>query len=192
MTTEKKIIEDLIEEGKDRLWGSMEGRFEFSLRKCESPIERVFLAAVFSYHMTGLNDGAFYGCPVWYEFLDLSEISDNNVHCRSIRVIPQAKLEIQNRLHDDKSYRVDFLIIAARPTTELMKFDTSRWVIECDGHDYHEKTKEQAKRDKSRDRHMMMAGITVQRFTGSEIWADPFSCAVQAFNPILEWVWGVR
>lgn len=41
--------------------------------------------------------------------------------------------------------------------------------IECDGHDFHEKTKEQARRDKSRDRLLMANGIHTIRFTGSEV-----------------------
>jgi very-short-patch-repair endonuclease len=52
-------------------------------------------------------------------------------------------------------------------------------VIECDGHDYHERTKEQAAHDRKRDRAMTEAGIVVLRFTGSEIWKNPFSCAEQ-------------
>lgn len=51
-------------------------------------------------------------------------------------------------------------------------------VVECDGHDFHEKTKEQAKRDKSRDRDLQAAGITVLRFTGSEIYNDINQCII--------------
>jgi hypothetical protein len=49
--------------------------------------------------------------------------------------------------------------------------------VECDGHDFHEKTKEQAAADKARDREIVAAGITVLRFTGSEIWKDAEKCA---------------
>lgn len=54
--------------------------------------------------------------------------------------------------------------------------------IECDGHDFHEKTKEQAARDKARDRAITAAGYSVMRFTGSEIWRDPFACAEEAIS----------
>ena len=56
----------------------------------------------------------------------------------------------------------------------------ARVAIECDGHDFHEKTKEQAARDKSRDRALAAEGWRVIRFTGSEIWKNPFSCADEA------------
>src|SRR5688572_19962442 len=49
--------------------------------------------------------------------------------------------------------------------------------IECDGHDYHERTKEQARRDRSRDRKLLAAGINTVRFTGSEIYRDAGKCA---------------
>lgn len=69
--------------------------------------------------------------------------------------------------------RVDFFIPA--PNGEGL-------VIECDGHDFHERTKRQAKRDRSRDRAFQQAGYTVFRFTGSEIYNDAWECAGQIFD----------
>jgi very-short-patch-repair endonuclease len=69
-------------------------------------------------------------------------------------------------------YRADILVHA---------YDTNKTiniVVECDGHDFHEKTPEQAKRDKKRDRDMIKAGYHVLRFTGSEIVNDPFACVM--------------
>lgn len=45
--------------------------------------------------------------------------------------------------------------------------------IELDGHDFHERTKEQATRDKKRDRALVSAGWSVLRFTGSEVIKAP-------------------
>lgn len=55
----------------------------------------------------------------------------------------------------------------------------AQFAVECDGHDFHEKTKEQAARDKSRDRYLLKCGWPVIRFSGSEIHKDPLSCAAQ-------------
>jgi len=52
-------------------------------------------------------------------------------------------------------------------------------VIECDGHAFHERTKEQATRDKKRDREILGTGYPVVRFTGSEIFKNPSACAEQ-------------
>ncbi len=53
-------------------------------------------------------------------------------------------------------------------------------VIECDGHEFHQKTKEQAARDRTRDRYLSTIYGRVIRFTGSEIYRSPASCAVEA------------
>lgn len=52
-------------------------------------------------------------------------------------------------------------------------------IFECDGHDFHEKTKEQAQRDKSRDRYLKSQGYDVYRFTGSEIYNSPFKVMIE-------------
>lgn len=56
--------------------------------------------------------------------------------------------------------------------------------IECDGHEFHERTKEQASRDKRRDREILSAGWPVLRFTGSEIFRDPVACVAQIRDPL--------
>ncbi len=55
-------------------------------------------------------------------------------------------------------------------------------IIECDGHDFHEKTKEQARKDKQRDRFFTLEGYEVLRFAGSEIYKDPFKCGEEVWN----------
>lgn len=60
----------------------------------------------------------------------------------------------------------------------------ARLVVEVDGHDFHERTKEQAAKDKARDRWMTGAGYHVMRFTGSEVWANPIGCGEQVTERI--------
>ena len=57
--------------------------------------------------------------------------------------------------------------------------------VECDGHEFHERTKEQAARDRSRDRELTLNGWTVLRFTGSEVHKSAAMCAEQVFEAIL-------
>lgn len=59
-----------------------------------------------------------------------------------------------------------------------------RAVVECDGHDYHERTKEQAAHDRQRDRELQNAGYLVLRYTGSEIWKAPVACAASAIDAV--------
>lgn len=69
-------------------------------------------------------------------------------------------------------YTADFLI-AYRPGRRDIRY----LVIECDGHEFHERTKEQAERDRRRDREMQAAGIPVLRVTGAEVWRSPVKAA---------------
>lgn len=82
--------------------------------------------------------------------------------------------------------RVDFIFHTCDPNGSW-----HRLIVECDGHDFHERTKEQAARDKSRDRHTVMAGYKVFRFTGSEIWRDPMGCAQQVSDWAVRSWWGM-
>ena len=82
-------------------------------------------------------------------------------------------------------YRVDFLI-----SVELIDNSIYPFIIECDGHDFHEKTKEQAAKDKKRDRELMALGYRVIRFTGSEIYDDPFMRVQEAKEIIYQTIQG--
>lgn len=78
-------------------------------------------------------------------------------------------------------YRCDFIV------SRLMGFEEAapiRIVVECDGHDFHEKTKEQAARDKERERFLVGMGCHVMRFTGSEIWRMPDECAGSVYRTV--------
>lgn len=73
-------------------------------------------------------------------------------------------------------FRVDFLF----HVYEWNDANTFRPIIvECDGHEFHERTKEQAARDRRRDRSAVVNGIPLMRFTGSELWRDPWGCAAE-------------
>lgn len=71
-------------------------------------------------------------------------------------------------------YRVDFLfrLIDVSGGENLL-------VVEVDGHEFHEKTKDQVARDKARDRAILELGAITMRFAGSEVWANPFVCVEQ-------------
>ena len=74
-------------------------------------------------------------------------------------------------------YRADFVITFTPDERFIRKI-----VIECDGHDYHDRTKEQAERDKSRDRAISAAGMPVFRFTGRELQRDPHACVEEIID----------
>jgi very-short-patch-repair endonuclease len=54
--------------------------------------------------------------------------------------------------------------------------------IECDGHDYHERTAEQAEYDRKRDRDFQARGLMVLRYPGAEITRAPIRAAKAALD----------
>lgn len=80
-------------------------------------------------------------------------------------------------------YRADFLVIGRDwYGQEDMQGSIVTAVVECDGHEFHDRTKAQVARDKARDREITAAGLPVFRFAGSELWADPCACADQIWS----------
>ncbi|WP_040985481.1 DUF559 domain-containing protein [Oceanobacillus jeddahense] len=93
---------------------------------------------------------------------------------------PQREIILNEDTQSEKKYRVDFFFHFAQ-MKERGAIEYS-FAIECDGHEFHEKTKEQAAKDKQKDRDLMKNGIIVIRFTGSEIHKNPYKCAREAIE----------
>jgi very-short-patch-repair endonuclease len=83
-------------------------------------------------------------------------------------VFPQVKIA---------KYVVDFLALFWDDRDFIMPI-----AVECDGHDFHERTPRQAQYDKLRDRFFATNSIFVMRFTGREIKRDPVDCARQVYR----------
>lgn len=86
---------------------------------------------------------------------------------------PSYKLTPQALIGD---YRVDFLITLGKDGVER------HVIVECDGHDYHERSKQQAERDKSRDRAITSHGLPVFRFTGRELHRNAWGCVEEVLD----------
>jgi hypothetical protein len=83
----------------------------------------------------------------------------------------------------DKNYRLDLVLHRYPRWGPNRAHGVDTYVaVECDGHDFHEKTKAQAARDKKRDRDLQSLGWRVLRFTGSEVFRDPGAVAVEALR----------
>lgn len=143
---------------------------------CESPMELAFISewvTTFEECRVGLD-----------EFLKLPQrVTFTPLHLEQIEyIVPQFAIG---------KYRADFLLARVATgwiedpedpdeiITILEKLPLI--VVEIDGHDFHEKTKEQASRDKERDRFMTAEGYRVFRFTGSDVFNRAAQC-VQEIN----------
>jgi very-short-patch-repair endonuclease len=62
------------------------------------------------------------------------------------------------------------------------------FAIEIDGHDFHEKTKAQAKHDRERERVLISSGYIIIRYTGSEVFNAAEDCARDTIGTILDFI----
>lgn len=73
-------------------------------------------------------------------------------------------------------YIADF-VFDTNDLDDYVNLTPFKLVIECDGHDFHERTKEQVKMANERDFDLKMEGYEVLHFSGSQIFNEPFKCA---------------
>lgn len=80
-------------------------------------------------------------------------------------------------------YKVDVLLLLG-PSQEgrHIKEIIIPLAVECDGHEWHERTRQQAASDRARDRHLLLRGVTTIRFTGSDIHHDDLGCATECVD----------
>jgi len=76
-------------------------------------------------------------------------------------------------------YRVDFLLTLRdiEDGPEGIMVHSKQLALEADGAEFHDRTPEQAIRDRKRDRQLQAQGLGVFRFAGGEVWRDVFGCA---------------
>jgi very-short-patch-repair endonuclease len=70
----------------------------------------------------------------------------------------------------DKKYYADFLISYGLN-------DENKFIVECDGHEFHKTTKEQVKNDNERDMELKKIGYDVIHFSGSQLYENAWKCA---------------
>ena len=129
-------------------------------RYCESPIEAM-LGAGFHLASNIANSARARAALV---YLNEPDRSRKSLLPEQWELVPQFKWE---------NYRIDFAVFSELPYPLF---------VECDGHDFHERTKEQAANDREKDRRIQTAGIPIMRFTGSQINASPLNCGFEIYN----------
>ena len=88
----------------------------------------------------------------------------------------------------ESQYEVNYGDIKYYPDFCLSIVDTNREktiyqiFVEIDGHEFHEKTKEQVRHDKLRERHLLENCDGIVRFSGSEVYDDPNECAYETLE----------
>jgi very-short-patch-repair endonuclease len=145
---------------------------------CESEIENIMLCALI---MVGSD-----------KVRNVSFMIKGNEYNKEENVFDEIIIEPQVIIG---KYRIDFRVKYKEITPDFdneieyngkkipgTKIIEKELLIECDGHDFHEKTKEQAMKDRKKDRILQSLGFKIFRFTGSEIYNDPINCADEAIK----------
>lgn len=136
--------------------------------ECKSPIEQIlyFALEIYLFEMEGRNNNP----RPWFSFQE--PIKTNG-----------------------KTYYADFYFDSDYPDDGYCKYrgkEHLKLVVECDGHDFHEKTKEQVRHNNERNYNLEMEGYSVLHFSGSQIFDDPLKCAEEIYmyinKKVGEWV----
>lgn len=145
------------------------------LECCESPVEQILVAAILARWST-------WGAAVNPRF--------NRVQCVLVAPYPASwdglfhvLVEVQKPLRTAESrYRCDLYLSLTRFTHVPKYPEWGKLVVEVDGHDFHDRTKEQASHDRHRDRALVREGLTVIRFTGSDVYNDAGACVEEIWE----------
>jgi very-short-patch-repair endonuclease len=166
MSLEKKI-EEILD-------ASLLALKELRLHECRgenfTPIERLMQAAFAAKEIHPSHWLAMKYWPFDHGQLNLEKLrkfAPHNFLNWQLNVFPQVGVG---------PYTVDFVVLVSLKNSDDQETNRLFVGIECDGHEFHEKTKEQAARDKARDRYLMGQHIPVMRFTGREIWRSATGC----------------
>ena len=117
----------------------------------------------------------------------LNEIILDTKKCKSpIEIILIIALDIINSdyyfspqekiICGDKNYIADFCLYNDGCVNTFLKSEF-KLVIECDGYEFHQKTKQQVDNDNQREYDLKMNGFQILRFSGTEIYKFPLETA---------------
>lgn len=157
------IKENLVDNVSFHLYATkcdMNMSLEMSMIDCESPIEQLLALEL--------------------ERKQLNMMFLYNPFINVVDIYKQESIDI-----DGKTYRVDFLMgVIYKDLYDHEK--KKQYIIECDGHEFHQKTKQQVENDNKRSRLFQKNGYEIIRFSGSEIHKSPHKCVEDIRKLLLE------
>lgn len=134
-----------------------------SVIDCESPMEQLL--------------------AIEMERLGVCNIEHFNPFVKVNELLNQGEINING-----KTYYADFLFTVSyfkKVKGEFKADCIKKFVIEVDGHEFHQKTKEQVEHDNERQRALQKAGYEVIRFSGTEVYHKSYKCASEVLSVIL-------
>ena len=79
-------------------------------------------------------------------------------------------------IKENDAYGVSVDLYKSDDTQISMSDVYNKIIVECDGHEFHQKSKQQVEKDNQRERDLKKLGYEVVRFSGSEIFKDAEKC----------------
>ena len=93
-------------------------------------------------------------------------------HSQVYFILPQYQID---------NFRVDFLLMVLYKDQDNI-IVSPKLVLECDGFEFHDKTADLINKDKLRDEYLINKGFSVLRFSGKQLYHNPFECALYTEN----------
>jgi len=152
------------------------------LQALESPSEKLFFVSFYSCLHVNLPISMLFPSIDDDAVEQIKNFRETEHYRPCCLIVPQGPFA---DYEEDVQYRVDFAILGIKPSYDenfIYKRNVNKVIVECDGNEFHEKTKEQVIYEKKRDRFLQSYGLKILRFSGSEICSDPFGCAEEVKN----------
>lgn len=144
----------------------------------ESPIETAMVAGFVTLNSLS-QEAKIFKSKSDYVSMAFQSDRENKKLLPFVAVVPQW----DEVLSSGRTVRYDFLLISGG-VFDVYGDDrvvtANAVAVECDGFEWHDRTKEQFIDERKRCRESFADGIPVVRFAGTEIWASPFECAQEA------------
>ena len=124
--------------------------------------------------------------PIEQIFITAFELYCRLENKKSIFLFPQKEISCNG-----KKYYIDFEFEADDYLTYLtfgeeIKNNKFKLAIECDGYEFHQKSKEQVQRDNEREYDLKISGYDILRFSGTQIYNAPLKCAKDIYDYIIQ------
>lgn len=139
-----------------------------------TPIEQIF-NVVYRQYING-----------FYKWCNVGDIPKQDM---PLDIILNEELSSQKEVvYNDKKYIIDFVIDLTRKDKNgnyiYPLFSKLKYAIELDGYEYHT-NKKQIANDYERENNLKEMGYRVIRFTGSQIYKEPYTCVDKLINIVL-------
>ncbi len=132
-----------------------------------SKINRDFISNLMNY---GVNQHTKSPIEIIFLVQFLIQTNDN------LFIFCQDEIKTKNN-----KYYADFVICYDRYVCDKLN-KNFKLVIECDGYEFHQKTKKQVEKDNDREYNLKLLGYNILRFSGSEIYNNPKECVDKVLN----------